>query len=451
MIRTEHSNKQMLIEPVDEILRWQASSSRVWPVQSPKAMKILVYGLNYAPELTGIGKYTGELCAWLAKRGHSVKVVCGHPYYPNWRVADGYNNRQYSTEWREGVEIFRTPLYVPPVPSGKARILNNLSFAITSAPKLAQLTRQFSPDVLLCVAPSFFVAPAAALAGRMIGTPSWLHIQDFEIDSAFELGMLSGGLLRRIATTVETTVLKCFQRVSTISPKMVERLVRKGVKREDTVEFRNWVDTNAILPDDRMTGYRTQLALTSEHVVALYSGSIAAKQGIEKLVNAARTISAIDSRIVFVFCGSGAMRGTLMEAAEGLTNVRFVELQPESRMSELLSTADIHLIPQRAQVADLVLPSKLAPILASGRPLVAMAEPGTQLAKEVEGAGFAVSAADNNALVAAFLALGHNLSLREKMGKTARALARDRWDKQMILEEFEQELLSLTSQLSSRK
>jgi glycosyltransferase involved in cell wall biosynthesis len=69
----------------------------------------------------------------------------------------------------------------------------------------------------------------------------------------------------------------------------------------------------------------------------------------------------------------------------------------------------------------------------------------------VEGAGFAVSAADNNALVAAILELGQNLSLREKMGKTARALARDRWDKQMILEEFEQELLSLTSQLSSRK
>ena len=38
-------------------------------------MKILIYGINYAPELTGIGKYSAELAEWMAAHGHEVSVV----------------------------------------------------------------------------------------------------------------------------------------------------------------------------------------------------------------------------------------------------------------------------------------------------------------------------------------------------------------------------------------
>ncbi len=50
-------------------------------------MKILVYGINYSPELTGIGKYTGEMVEWLARNGHEVRVITAPPYYPEWKVA----------------------------------------------------------------------------------------------------------------------------------------------------------------------------------------------------------------------------------------------------------------------------------------------------------------------------------------------------------------------------
>ena len=49
-------------------------------------MKILLYGINFAPELTGTGKYMGEMAAWLAARGHDVRVVTAPPYYPAWAV-----------------------------------------------------------------------------------------------------------------------------------------------------------------------------------------------------------------------------------------------------------------------------------------------------------------------------------------------------------------------------
>jgi colanic acid biosynthesis glycosyl transferase WcaI len=407
-------------------------------------MKILVCGLNYAPELTGIGKYTAELCSWLASRGHIVKVIAGHPYYPDWAVAESYDNRKYQTECRDGVEIVHCPLFVPTVPTSKKRILNHVSFSITSAPKIIEQTFRFRPDIIFCVAPSFFVAPAAILAGSLSGTPIWLHVQDFEIESAFELGMLAGGHLRRLAATIETSILKWFDRVSTISPKMVAGLVRKGVDPAQTVEFRNWVDTSAIRPLDRMTDYRKQLGLTSDHIVMLYSGSIAAKQGIESLVVAARTLLEINRNLIFVFCGNGAMRGQLLAAAEGLSNTKFLDLQPEHRMPELLATADIHLIPQRAQVADLMLPSKLAPILSSGRPAVVMADPNTQLATELDGAGLAVPPADQNALVSAILRLASDEKLRQEMGVRGRELACSRWDKTAILQKFERQLIELS-------
>ena len=73
-------------------------------------MKLLVYGINFAPELTGIGKYTGEMVAWLAARGHEVRVVTAPPYYPDWAVWPGYKGARYAREEWHGATVFRAPL-----------------------------------------------------------------------------------------------------------------------------------------------------------------------------------------------------------------------------------------------------------------------------------------------------------------------------------------------------
>ncbi len=144
-----------------------------------------------------------------------------------------------------------------------------------------------------------------------------------------------------------------------------------------------------------------------------------------------------------VFCGNGALRAQLVRSATGLPNVRFLDLQPEARLPELLATADIHVIPQQAQVADFMLPSKLAPILSSARPVVVMAAAGTQLAREVEGAGIAVSPSDDSAFVRAIAKLAADENLRKEMAAVGRTLARERWDKNAILKGFEQRLREL--------
>jgi len=408
-----------------------------------RSLKVLLYGLNYAPELTGIGKYSSELCQWLAARGHSVHVVTGHPYYPTWTLSDGYDNHSYQHEVRDAVQVHHCPMYLPRTPVAKGRILSHASFALSSAPKLMARIRRVRPDVMLAVTPSFLVAPAALAASRMFRIPSWLHIQDFEIDAAFELGMLAGGRLRRAVTGAESYILRQFDRVSTISPRMLDRLLAKGIAPGKTVEFRNWVDTDEIRPADRRTTLRQQLGISDEAMVALYAGSIAAKQGIERLVETAAALENSAEQIIFVFCGAGALLSRLVELAAPLKNVHFLDLQPNERMSEVLATADIHLIPQRAQVADLMLPSKLAPILASGRPAVVMAEAGTQLASEIEGAGIAVSPTDLEGFAKAILRLAQDDGLRARMGEHGRLLASTRWRKEFILAGFETQLIEL--------
>jgi colanic acid biosynthesis glycosyl transferase WcaI len=138
--------------------------------------------------------------------------------------------------------------------------------------------------------------------------------------------------------------------------------------------------------------------------------------------------------IMFVLCGEGAARKRLEETAKGAANIQFLPLQPLDRLNDLLNLADIHLLPQRAAAADLVMPSKLGGMLASGRPVVAGAHADTGLARAVEGAGVVVPPDDASAMADAVRALARSPERRAALGRNARARGLDEWDRDTILE-----------------
>src|ERR1700742_1765230 len=113
------------------------------------------------------------------------------------------------------------------------------------------------------------------------------------------------------------------------------------------------------------------------------------KQGLEVLATAAVSLAARRD-LVFVFCGQGPAKERLTAVCGDLPNTRFIPLQPMDKLNELLNLADIHLLPQRADAADLVMPSKLSGMLASGRAVIAMAHEGTELFNTVEPRGVVV-------------------------------------------------------------
>lgn len=395
-------------------------------------MKLLVISINCAPELTGIGKYVGEMVEWLVAHGAEVRVVTAPPYYPAWRVAHGYSAWRYRSERLGGALVYRCPLYVPRRLTGLRRLVHLLSFALTSLPVCLGLALRWRPDVVFVVEPPLVCAPAAWCAARLAGARSWLHVQDFEVDAAFGLGLLRSAWLRRVATAAEVGLLRLFDRVSAISEPMVDRLASKRVPPASRYLFPNWVDTAEIHPLACAGTLRGDLGLPDGPLVFLYSGNLGQKQGLEVLIEAAHALEA-DRRVLFLICGEGPARTPLEHLAAGAPNIVFRDLQPRERLNELLNLAAVHLLPQRAGVEDLVLPSKLTAMMASGRPVLATARPGTGLARAVEHGGLVVAPGDAAALATAASRLAADPSLRTALGASGREFARREWDKEAIL------------------
>jgi len=422
-------------------------------------MRILIHGINFHPEPVGTGKYTGEMATWLAARGHEVRVVTAPPHNPQWRVPPGYRAWRY--DWQQlplparpepmlgaplpsqtkKMEICRCPIWVPKSPNGLKRLLHLASFALSSLPVMLWQTR-WHPDLVLAIEPTFFCAPQALLAARWSGARAWLHVQDFEVDAAFELGDISSQHLRSWALAIEQRLLSAFDRVSTISGRMMDRLVQKRVDSARCLLFPNWVDTNLIYPLRCPSPLRRQLGIPEDAIVALYSGSMGKKQGLDLLVDVARQLSH-RSNLRFVFCGEGSYRQTLFEKAKDLPNITLLPVQRSERLNDLLNLADIHLLSQRADAADLVMPSKLTGMLASGRPVLATADHGTQLARAVRGLGIVVPPGNLDAFVSAILDLAADKDLRLKLGREARRYALNYLDSLVILNQFEQSLLAV--------
>ena len=395
-------------------------------------MKILIYSTNFAPEPTGIGKYSGEMAEWLATQGHEVRVVAAPPYYPAWKVDEAYRKTLWRREPWRGVDVWRAPLWVPSEPGGLARIVHLCTFAATSLPVMLRQV-VWRPDVVLTVAPALVCAPAGWLTARLSGARAWLHIQDFEVDVALQMGLIKGERLGRVIRAMESWLLRRFDVVSTISGRMRQHVLRKGVNEQRTHLFINWADVERIRPLTQPSSYRTELGLAPDTQVALFSGTLSAKQGLMVIPEAARLLAG-RSDLLFLVCGNGAMQADMEQAAAQLPNLRLLPLQPLERLSDLLGLAAVHLLPQSQDAEDLVLPSKLTGMLASGRPVVATCRAGTELADVVSQCGRVVPPGDAQAMAAALSELLDSAPLRTELGERARTYAMRHLAKDAVLQ-----------------
>ena len=262
---------------------------------------ILIVGLNYAPEPVGIGPYTTGLAEALAKRGHRVEVVAGKPYYPQWRRDPAFAGSGWQPASEAGVRITRCPHYTPRDPGGLRRILHLASFA---AAALVPALRARRPAVVVAIAPALLSVASAWLAARRHGARLWIHVQDFEVEAALATGLMARGPLARLARATEGWLLRRGERVSAISPQMCAKLIDKGVAPARVLELRNWADPRFAPDPAGAAALRRDWGLEGR-TVALYSGNIARKQGIEILVEAARALCGRRD-IVFVICRNAA-------------------------------------------------------------------------------------------------------------------------------------------------
>lgn len=407
-------------------------------------MRILLYGLNFPPDLIGVAKYTGELAVWLTGRGDSVRVVTAPPYYPEGMIKAGYSAWRFRRETLDGMIVQRCPLWVRPAVAGVSRILHLCSFAFSSALPLLITGLIWRPDAIVVFVPTLLCGPAGALAACLSGAASWIHVQDLEIDAAFRLGQIRGARLGRFARWLERAILRRFDAISSISDAMCAILRAKTDFAQPVELFPNWVDPQAIYPLAAPSPFRVELGLAEDEVVVLYAGNMGGKQGLETVIEAARKLAG-RSGLSFILAGGGSSRPALEQAAADLPNVRFLPLQPVERFNDLLNLADIHLMPERPDAAELFMPSKLIGMMASGRPVIAGALPDTELHRVVSLCGKVVTPSDPEALAEAILSLSSAPGERRRLGERARSRALELWHRDAVLNRFRDALTVLVT------
>jgi colanic acid biosynthesis glycosyl transferase WcaI len=407
-------------------------------------MRIIVWGINYAPEVTGIAPHNVALCEFLDRRGDDVEMVTTFAYYPAWRKRAEDRYHLYRDDRVNGVRVHRCWHFVPARVSAWKRILHEGTFVLSSALRLLFLGRA---DVYIVVSPPLLLGAAAWLLTRIKHASFVFHIQDLQPDAAVGLGMLRAGWFTRLLYGLESFAYKKATRVSGISEEILNAFRRKGVPERKLILFPNTI----VLPDVSEVpapgAFRAKNGFAAENFLAVYAGNLGVKQGLTILLEAAELVAS-DKNIRIILCGDGAERLALEQEVmqRRLDNVSMLPLKFGRDYQELLVDGDIALITQQSGSGNAFFPSKLLVTLAHARPVVTVADDESALAQAVKSGGFGINIRPGNAkeLAEALRDLARRRSDLEEWGRAGRRYV-GQFEQTLVMEKFAGELASLVS------
>ena len=371
-----------------------------------------IFGINYAPEPTGIAPYTSRMAAGLRDRGHDVKVVTAFPHYPEWRVPDSYAGWTVD-EVVDGIPVRRVRHYVPARPSAVARVLSELSFGVRVTG-----VRPSEFDVLICPSPALLSTAAVALRMRVTrGTALGVIVQDLY---SAGIGETDSGSRRaaRVLTKIEAWTLRQADGVSVIHDRFKRRVVDSLDVDPNRIDvIRNWTHLDAAPVFDR-SAFRTSMGWSKVETVVLHTGAMGDKQGLGNVVEAARIAAGRQLPVKFVLIGNGKQRSQLEAAADGCPSIEFRDPLPGNDFVKALHSADLLLVNEKPGVQEMAVPSKLTSYFSSGVAVLAATETGSTTADELRSsqAGMRVDPGRPEELVTAVLRLREDSTLRVEMG-----------------------------------
>jgi colanic acid biosynthesis glycosyl transferase WcaI len=350
-------------------------------------MKVIVWGINYAPELTGIAPYNQVLCEHLQQSGHQVEMVTTFAYYPAWKKASADCGRLFRTDTVGKIKVHRCWHYVPAKVSALKRIVHEATFVATSFLRLLAMP---TPDVYVVVSPPLLLGLAAWLLTRFRRAPFVFHVQDLQPDAAMALGMLQPSTFTRLLYWLEAMAYQKAAGVSGISQGMLDAFSRKGVGRERQIYFPNPVQMPALTEFPAAGAFRARNGFKPDDFLAVYSGNLGVKQGLTILVEAARELQKTLLPVKIIICGDGAARPQIEAAiqAQQLSNISLLPLQSTEQYPQLLVDSDVCLITQQAGSGAAFFPSKLLATLAYARPIVGVADEASELSRALKTGKF---------------------------------------------------------------
>jgi colanic acid biosynthesis glycosyl transferase WcaI len=383
--------------------------------------QVLIVGVNYWPETTGIGPYTTGFAEHLAAAGARVTVVTAVPHYPAWRIQAEYADGSRSRENRAGVEIHRVVPRVPSRMTARSRAMFEASFAWLARSTTRRMSRA---DAVLGIVPSLGGAAVAASVASAWRAPCGVIFQDLMGNSAQQSGMAGRGVAR-LTTAIETAVARRASLVGVVASGFSSFLASVGVDQTRVRLLPNWCHISA--PTRARAETRRELGWSNDEIIALHAGNMGAKQALENVVEAARIADRLNKRIRFVLMGQGSRREAIEEQARGVRSITFREPAPAGLFPDILAAADVLLVNERASVRDMSLPSKLTSYFAAGRPVVAAARDDGTTASELRrsAGGLLVSPEQPQALLDA-IEEASRLETSAELGSAGKRYA-DQW------------------------
>lgn len=425
----------------------QANTAKVEYVPH-RPVRVVLLGINYAPEPTGIAPYTTGLAAGLANRGHDVLVLTGQPHYPYWKRAT--NGARFRTEeYIDGVRVRRLNHSVPPRLSWTGRAEMELTFGLQLI-----TTRWGRPEVVISVTPPLLAAAMSGVRTRL--TPNrpalGILVQDLYSRGITET-VAASGLTAQAVHAAESLAMRMCDGVSVIHSGFATDLTEGlGVDMNRIREIRNWTH---IGPPDPLASkaFRDAHGWGADEVVILHAGNIGYKQGLENVVAAARLASRSDSPARFVLLGDGNQRASLQAMADGISALEFLPPVKEDEFPAALGAADVLLVNERPGVAQMSMPSKLTSYFRSGKPILAAADADGLTAGELaaSGAGITVPADRPDLMLSEAIRLGTDRELGRMLGEAGRRYCEKLLSQDAALDRYEQWVINLADARRARQ
>jgi colanic acid biosynthesis glycosyl transferase WcaI len=352
-------------------------------------MQILLIAGYYYPEQVGAGIWVRQLALDLKAMGHEVSVLTAFPSYPQGRIFDEYRGRWFQTERIDGIEVTRTFTFATSSKSFWPRIASFASFCVSSL--LGGLWRRKRFDVVYAVLPPLPLGVSAALLAKAARASLVVNVQDIYPDIAVALGILRQRHVVRFFQAMERWVYRHSNRIVVISEGFRQNLLNKGVPGGKLAVVPNWGDPEMLTLPARQNAFRREHHIGGEFVV-LYSGGLSHNSHLEPVLEAAEQLQS--EPFLFLIAGEGVHKPALTRRVEtrGLRNVRFLPFQPLARYGEMLAAADITLVTLHAAATVASVPSKIYKQMAAGRPVIALADARSEVARLIAETGCGICA-----------------------------------------------------------
>jgi colanic acid biosynthesis glycosyl transferase WcaI len=356
-----------------------------------RGLNVLILSLVFPPDSVSTAEIMADLAIDLRDRGHSVTVLTTTPHYNPDAAAEALQPlRQYWGPLLRRSEFHGIPVYHAAIPAKSPRaiqrILGWIGFHTVST--IAGVLTVSRPDVILTPSPPLSIGVSAWIVAVLRGARFVYNVQEIYPDIAVSLGALRNVMAVRALEALERFVYRRAAAVTVIAARMRQHLIAKGVPPAKVQVIPNFVDLHRLSPVPRDNEFSRQHRLLGNFTVT-YAGNMGPAQGLDIVIEAARLLADDGGPTRFLLIGEGILRDRLTASAETLRlkNVTILPYQPNAMMPQIYSASDISLVPQAAATGSDAIPSKVYRIMASGRPLIAVTDPQSDLATLVRDAG----------------------------------------------------------------